>query len=79
MMVKATNYKNWCTENISPQSWARIILKCMSQLREKGLALNDLEDPDPELVLDADVLEALNQALLELYEMTVEESLLIRY
>lgn len=79
MAVKASNFKNWCTETISPQSWTRICLKCVNEIRDKGLNLKQMEDPNPDFNLDDDLLESLNRALMELYELSVEESLLIRY
>ena len=79
MAVKASNFKNWCTENISPQSWARISLKCMEELRQHGLSLKQMEDPNPDFDLEPKLLEALNKALSELYEMSVDESLLVGY
>lgn len=79
MAIKASNYKNWCVENISPQSWARIILRCITPLREKGISLSQIENADPDFELDPELLELLNQALAEIYDMKVEESLLVRY
>lgn len=79
MAVKASNYKNWCTENISPQSWTRICLKCVNQVRDNGLNLKQMENPDPDFDIPQGLLDSLNDALMELYEMSVDESLLIRY
>ncbi|MFT6867127.1 MAG: hypothetical protein ACJA08_001966 [Cyclobacteriaceae bacterium] len=79
MVIKASNYKNWCTDNISPQAWTRIVLKCLSLVRERGLTLGQLGDADPDIDLDMELLEALNDALAEIYDLTVDESLLIRY
>ena len=79
MIIKASNYKNWCTENISPQSGTRIGLKCVDLLRSHGLSLKQMENPDPDFDLPEDLLEQLNEALMQLYELSVDESLLIRY
>lgn len=79
MVVKASNYKNWCTENISPQAWARIVLRCVSQVRERGISLKQMEETNPDFDIDPDLLDSLNDALAELYEMSVDESLLVRY
>lgn len=79
MAIKASNYKNWCTDNISPQSWTRIVLKNLTLVRERGLTLGELENADPDIELDEELLEALNVALAELYDLTVDESLLVRY
>ncbi len=79
MGIKASNYRNWCTENISPQSWTRIVLKCHSQVKERGLTLNELEDGGKDVDLDDEFFSALNGALNELYEMTVDEELIAKF
>jgi len=79
MAVKASNFKNWCNENISPQSWTRICLKCLDQLRERGYNLKQMEALEEDFDLDAELLGSLNAALGELYEMSVDEELLVRY
>ncbi len=79
MEIKASNFKNWCTENISPQSWTRICLKCVDDLRAKGFNLKQMEDLNPDVDLDSEILAKLNEALEALYEMSVDESLLVRY
>lgn len=79
MAVKASNFKNWCTENISPQSWTRICLKCVDQVRAKGFSLKQMEELNPDVDLDPELMNSLNAALEELYEMSVDEELLVRY
>lgn len=76
-VVKASNFKNWCVENISPQSWTRICLKCMNEIRSKGYNLMQMEELDQDIEIDGELMTALNAALEELYEMSVDESLLI--
>ncbi|MEO9871277.1 hypothetical protein [Ekhidna sp.] len=76
MAIKASSFKNWCTENISPQSWTRICLKNVDNIRSKGYTLNEMEDLSPDIDIDEELLDALNVALSDLYEMTVDESLL---
>lgn len=76
MATKASSFKNWCTENISPQSWTRICLKCVDEIRGKGYTLKEMEDLDPDVEMDDELLDALNAALSQLYEMTVDEALL---
>lgn len=75
-MAKASSFKNWCTNNISPQSWTRICLKCVDEIRGKGHTLKEMEDLSPDVDIDDELLDALNAALSELYEMTVDEELL---
>lgn len=76
MAIKASSFKNWCAENISPQSWTRICLKRVDEIRAKGYTLKEMEDLNPDIEIDDELLESLNSALSELYEMTVDESLL---
>ena len=76
MAAKASSFKNWCTENISPQSWTRICLKRVDDIRGKGYTLKEMEDLNPDIEIDEELLESLNVALSELYEMTVDETLL---
>lgn len=75
-MATASSFKNWCTENISPQSWTRICLKCVDEIRGKGYTLKEMEDLNPDVEIDDELLDALNAALSQLYEMTVDEALL---
>ncbi|MFT6854405.1 MAG: hypothetical protein ACJA0X_000368 [Cyclobacteriaceae bacterium] len=79
MAVKASNFKNWCTENISPQSWTRISLKCLTEVRENGLTLKEMEDAEPDFDIPESLVASLHKALQTLYDMEVEDSLLIRY
>ncbi|WP_258104827.1 hypothetical protein [Marinoscillum sp. MHG1-6] len=79
MALKASNYKNWCGDNISPQAWTRVVLKCLTLVRERGLSITEMEQTDPDIELDEELLEAINQTLLELYDVTVDETLLVRY
>ncbi len=73
-MAKASNFKSWCTENISPQSWIRICLKCTDIIRAKGFTLAQMESLDPDVEMDNDLLDSLNSALSELYDLKVDES-----
>ena len=75
-MVKAINFKNWCTENISPQAWNRIVLRTLPELRAHGLDLNVMENPDEGLTLDDNVTTILRQALDSLYQLKVESEVL---
>lgn len=77
MSVKASNFKNWCTDNISPQSWTRICLKRVDELRDKGFSLQEMEDLTPDVDLDNETVELLNAALNDLYDLTVDEESLL--
>lgn len=76
-MVKAVSFKNWCIENITPQSWPRIVLKSIPEIREKGFDSNGLQDPPEDLMIPEDVMAILNKWLHELYDIKVEEEMLI--
>jgi len=75
-MAKAINFKNWCIENISPQAWSRIVLRSIPEVRSNGLDLHDLDNPDEKLELNADVMNALNKSLDELYQLKIESEVL---
>lgn len=79
MSIKASSFKNWCTENISPQSWTRICLKCIDEIRDKGLILKDFEDKPDTIEIDEELLGYLNNALNNLYEMTVDSDTLSQF
>lgn len=72
-MVKASNFKTWCNENISPQSWTRICLKSFDLLRSKGYTLDQMEQLNPDIELDEELLAGLNAALQEYYDISVDE------
>lgn len=76
MAIKAIAYKNWCVENISPQCWPRILLKSLDIVRAEGQQLNTMEDPDPEMDLSPQLLESLNNALNEIYEIQIADGVL---
>ena len=48
----------------------------MDEIRGKGHTLKEMEDLNPDVEIDDELLDALNAALSELYEMTVNEELL---
>ena len=76
MAVKASNFKNWCTENITPQSWPRIVLKSIPELRDLGVDTKGLQEPADDLMLNDEVVEVLNKWLSELYDVKVQEEVL---
>jgi hypothetical protein len=76
MAIRAISYRKWCGDNISPQCWPRILLKSMNTLRAEGLQLKDMEDPADDFILSEPVTEALNKALLEIYDLEIEKAAL---
>lgn len=76
MAVKAISYKNWCTENISPQSWVRIVLKSTDIIRSEGFKIKEIEEPEQDLELSDAIYNSLSEALEQLYEMKAQENLI---
>jgi len=77
MGLKAINYKNWCTENISPQSWSRILLGSLEAIKDEGYTIKELENPDANFELSESLLNAFNHILDKLYQLKIEESVLV--
>ncbi len=63
-------------KNITPQSWPRIVLKSIPELREKGVDTTGLQDPDDSVVLNEDTVNVLNKWLAELYDIRVGEEVI---
>ncbi|MEP0984183.1 hypothetical protein [Ekhidna sp.] len=76
MATKASSFKEWCTNNISPQSWTRICLRSVDAIRSKGHTLKEMEDLNPDVEMDDELMDQLNDALSELYDMKVDENVL---
>ncbi len=74
--MKAINYKNWCIENITPQSWPRIVLKSIPELRDIGVDVSGLQDPADDLELSDEALSILNKWMDQLYELKVKEDMI---
>ena len=74
--MKAINYKNWCIENITPQSWPRIVLKSIPEHRDLGVDVAGLQDPTDDLELSEEVLAILNKWMDELYELQIKEGMI---
>ncbi|MEM9324541.1 MAG: hypothetical protein AAGA85_02750 [Bacteroidota bacterium] len=67
-MVKAINFKNWCSENITPQAWPRVVLRAVPELRELGVDTKGLQNPEDDMMIDEDAVAILNKWLDELYQ-----------
>lgn len=77
MAVKAVSFKNWCEENITPQAWPRILLRCLNQIKEEGYTLKDFQEPSDTIEISENLIEEFNKAMQELYEMQVEQNSLV--
>ena len=73
MAIKASKFQEWCNNNITPQAWARICLKCTDALRNGGYNLGAFQNLEQDYDLDGEVLQAMKDALSELYDMQLEE------
>jgi hypothetical protein len=76
MAAKALSYKNWCEENITPQAWPRILLKCIDTIRAEGMTIKVLEHPTEDIQLNSSLINAFNSAMNDLYELKIEEKAL---
>ena len=74
--MKAIKLKNWCLDNITPQSWDRIILKTLPKLRSNGLELGQVQEPTGDFEISEDVVEILNDAIEEIYQLKVDEEVM---
>lgn len=74
--MKAINYKNWCIDNITPQSWPRIVLKSIPELRDIGVDVSGLQEPSDDLELSEEALSILNKWMDQLYELQVKADMI---
>ena len=74
--MKAIKIKNWCLENITPQSWSRIVLRTLPQLREHNLDLNEIENPGDDLELNEEVMQILETAMEDLYQLKIDNEVM---
>ena len=76
MKLKILILKNWCTKNITPLAWQRIVLKILPQLRENGFDLSELENPDEEMHFGEAEFGLFTQTLENMYGMTFPKKIL---
>lgn len=70
--MKAIKIKNWCLENITPQSWSRIVLKSLPELRAHGIELKDIENPADGMELSEEVMSIIEQSMDQLYQLKID-------
>lgn len=70
MKVSAKKIQEWSNEVISSVAWQRIVLKALPQLREEGLELSDLMNPN-NLILSEKAFHIIASAIEELYQAEV--------
>jgi hypothetical protein len=70
--MKAIKIKNWCIENITPQSWSRIVLRVLPVLRSHGIELNQIENPSEEMELKDEIIEILDGAMNDIYKLNID-------
>jgi len=76
MQPKIILLKNWCTKNITPLAWQRIILKILPQLREKGFDLSELESPSEDRCFGEAEFDLFIQTLENMYGMVFPKEVL---
>ncbi len=76
MKIKLTILKNWCTKNITPLAWQRIVLKLLPQLREKGFDLSELENPTDDHFFSEEEFGLFAQTLESMYSITFPKEVL---
>ena len=70
MKIKVVILKNWCTKNITPLAWQRIVLKVLPELRESGFELNQLEEPTPDMQFGDKEFELFTRSLDTVYKIS---------
>ena len=76
MKIKLISLKNWCTANITPLAWQRIVLKILPQLRERGFNLSDLEDPNPDQSFGEEEFKLFTATLEAMYGITFPKEII---
>lgn len=76
MKIKLVVLKNWCTKNITPLAWQRIVLKVLPQLREKGFDLGELENPGDDRVFTEEEFGLFAKTLESMYGITFPKEVL---
>ena len=72
--MKAARIKNWCLENITPQSWSRIVLRILPELRSRGYELKDVENPSEDLELPDDLVQIIENTIDDLYQLKIDQT-----
>ena len=78
MKIRLIVLKNWCTKNISPLAWQRIILKVLPQLRDRGFELTVLENPAEDKVFGETEFLLFTKTLESMYGITFPKEVLDR-
>jgi len=76
MKIKVLTLQNWCSENITPLAWQRIIIKVLPQLRERGFELDELESPSEDRVFQDAEFKIFEDALSTIYNMSFPKEVL---
>lgn len=70
MEISAKKIQEWCNGAISSLAWQRVVVKALPKLREQGLELSDLMNPDG-LMLSDKSFEIIASTIAELYQVEV--------
>lgn len=74
--MKAIKIKSWCIDNITPQSWSRIVLRALPELRKMGLELKEVENPNEDLELSEEAIAILDRVMNDLYELSIDAEIM---
>ncbi len=69
--MKLTEVKNWCNDNISAIAWQRITIKALPFFRDKGFTYKDLESPDDDFLVDANIGSIIAEIVEEYYSTVI--------
>ncbi|MFY0652481.1 MAG: hypothetical protein JXQ96_10630 [Cyclobacteriaceae bacterium] len=76
MNIKLIILKNWCSKNITPLAWQRIVLRALPQFREMGFELSDLENPADDRVFNEEEFGLFARTLESMYDITFPKEVL---
>lgn len=71
MKQRAIDLKEWSLARFSPLAWSRITLRALPTLSDFGIELDLIQDPPADMYLTGAALEAIHEAIMELYSIEV--------
>jgi hypothetical protein len=76
MKIKVVTLQAWCSKNITPLAWQRIVIKVLPQLRERGFELEELENPDPNRYFEDAEFKLFAESLNTIYNISFPKEVL---
>lgn len=71
MKQRAIDLKEWSLAKFTPLAWSRITLRALPTLNGFGIELDQIQDPPADMYLTGAALEAIHDAIMELYSVEV--------